>query len=131
MFVYNWNTDVNDSTCARCYVLYAYFMFPPYLSLINIEKVRVSLSRVRVSAHRLEIETGRWNKPANVPLNERKCRTCITYLEKNAYIEPFYWKISNMPKLIELKTTENVTAIRTVSMYIMKAFEIRTTLYFD
>ena len=77
MFVYNWNTDVNDSTCAGCYVLYAYFMFPPYLSLINIEKVRVSLSRVRVSAHRLEIETGRWNKPANVPLNERKCRTCL------------------------------------------------------
>ena len=36
-----------------------------------------------------------------------------------------------MPKLIELKTTENVTAIRTVSMYIMKAFEIRNTLYFD
>ena len=52
MFVHNWNTDVNDSTCARWYVLYAEFMFPPCFSLINIEKVCVSLSRFRVSAHR-------------------------------------------------------------------------------
>jgi len=85
MFVYNWNTDVNDSTRAICYVMYAYFRFQPYLSLINIEKVRVSWLRVRVSAHRQEIETGRWNKPATVPLSERKCRTCINYLEKNIY----------------------------------------------
>jgi len=36
-----------------------------------------------------------------------------------------YWKRSNMPKFIELMTTENVTEIRNVSMYIMKSFEIR------
>jgi len=26
------------------------------------------------------IETGRLNKPTAVPLNERKCKTCINYL---------------------------------------------------
>ena len=36
MFVQNWNTAVNDSTRARCYVVYANFRFQPYLSLINI-----------------------------------------------------------------------------------------------
>ena len=81
MFTQKWNTDINYSTHARCYVLYAYFKFEPYLSLMNIAKVRVSLSRVRVSAHRLEIETGIWTKPTAVPLNERKFRTCINYLE--------------------------------------------------
>jgi len=40
------------------------------------------------------------------------------------------WKISNMPKFIELMTTENVTEIRNVSMYIMKSFEIRKKTLF-
>jgi len=38
MFVQNWNTDINDSTRARCYGLYVEFRFQPYLNLINIEK---------------------------------------------------------------------------------------------
>ena len=40
--------------------------------MINVEKLRVSLSRFTVLAHRLEIEMGRWNKPKAVPLNEIK-----------------------------------------------------------
>ena len=75
MFVQNWNTDINNSTRARCYTLYADVRFKPYLNLINIEKVRVALSRFRVSAHRLDVETGRWHKPVAVPFNESKCRT--------------------------------------------------------
>jgi len=59
MFVQNRNTDINEYTCARCYILYAEFRFQPYLNLINIEIDRVALSRFRVSAHRLEVETGR------------------------------------------------------------------------
>ena len=82
MFVQNWNTEINDSTRARCYILYADFRFQPYLNLINIETFRVALSRFRVSAHRLsahrlEVETGRWHKPVAVPFNERKCRSCL------------------------------------------------------
>ena len=81
MFVQNWNTDINDSTRTRCYILYADFRFQPYLNLINIENFRVALSRFRVLAHRLELETGRWHKPVAVPFNERKCRTCLNCLE--------------------------------------------------
>ena len=75
MFVQNWNTDINNSTRARCYTLYANFNFQPYLNLNNIENNRVALSRFTVSAHRLEVETGRWHKPVAVPFNESKCRT--------------------------------------------------------
>jgi len=54
---------------------------------------------------------------------------CPLYYElrKTIYIKPYYWKILNMPRIIELMTTENV------SMYITcKAFEIRKKkLYFD
>ena len=81
MCVQNWNTDINNSTRARCYTLYADFRFQPYLNLINIEKARVALSCFRVSAHRLEVETGRWHKQVAVPFNERKYRTCLNCLE--------------------------------------------------
>ena len=67
MFVQNWNTNINESTCAGCYILYAEFRFQPYLNLINIEIDRVALSRFRVSAHRLEIEIGRWHNPLAIP----------------------------------------------------------------
>ena len=60
MFVQNWNTAVNDFSRARCYVFFIQnFRFQPYWSLINIEKVCVSLARFSISTHRLEIETGR------------------------------------------------------------------------
>ena len=107
MCVRNWNTDINDSIRARCYSVYADFRFQPYLNLINIENIRVALSRFRVSAHRLENETGRWHKT-------------------------YYWKRLNMPKIIELMKTENKIEIRNLSMFIMKSFEIRKKkLYFD
>ena len=114
--------------------------FQPYLNLINIEQFRVALSRFRVSAHRLEVETGRWHKPVAVPFNERKCRTCLDYLEdefhvllecplyhelRKTYIKPYDWKILNMSKFIELIKTENKIEIRNLSMFIMKSFEIR------
>jgi len=146
MFVQNWNTDINNSTRARCYTLYADFRFQPNLNLINIEKVRVALSCFRVSAHRLEVETGRWHKQVAVPFNERKYRTCLNCLEdefhfllecplyhelRRTYIKPYYWKILNMPKFIELIKTENKIEIRNLSMFILKSFEIRKKLYFD
>ena len=34
------------------------------------------MSRLRLSAHRLCIETCRWTKPNSIPVNERKCLTC-------------------------------------------------------
>ena len=81
---------------------------------------------------------GRWHKPVAVPFNERKCRTCLNCLEdefhfllecplyhelRKKYIKPYYLKILNMPKFIELIKTEN--KIRNLSMFIMKSFEIR------
>ena len=59
MQVQNWNTDINDSTRARCYILYADFRSQLYLNLINIETIYVALSLFGVSAHRLQVETGR------------------------------------------------------------------------
>ena len=82
------------------------------MNLIIIEKNRVALSHFRVSAHRLEVETGRWHIPVAVPVNERKCRTCSHCLKdefhfllecslyhelRKTYIKPYCWKRLNMP----------------------------------
>ena len=52
MFVQNWNTEINNSTRARCYIVYADFRFQPYLNLINIETFRVALES-RLTGYRL------------------------------------------------------------------------------
>ncbi|MCG8430841.1 MAG: hypothetical protein MJA29_06695, partial [Candidatus Omnitrophica bacterium] len=49
------------------------FQFEPYLSSIKSAEHRVCISRLRMSAHNLRIETGRYN---NLARNERICLLC-------------------------------------------------------
>ena len=51
----------------------ANFSFQPYLEILTIPNYRISVSRLRVSSHRLYVETGRWRRPHSVPYYERKC----------------------------------------------------------
>ena len=41
-----------------------------------MKKFRVTMTKLRVSSHRLEIEVGRWARPNRTPVDERKCRYC-------------------------------------------------------
>ena len=34
------------------------------------------MTPLRVSSHRVEIESGRWNKHRAIPLDDRKCKNC-------------------------------------------------------
>ena len=47
-----------------------------YLDILSIVKYRKSLSRLRLSSHRLEVEVGRWTKPNKTPYERRKCKDC-------------------------------------------------------
>ena len=47
-----------------------------YLDHLTISKIRISLSQLRVASHRLSIETGRWHKPQQIHLKDRKCIVC-------------------------------------------------------
>ena len=46
----------------------------PYL-FFNIPKFRYAISRLRLSSHHLEIETGRYTRPFT-PANQRFCAAC-------------------------------------------------------
>ena len=39
-------------------------------------KYRYAMSKLRMSSHRLHIETGRWSNRRTTPLNERTCINC-------------------------------------------------------
>ena len=43
---------------------------------IKIIKQRVALTRLRISCHSLEIERGRYHKPASTPAHLRLCKDC-------------------------------------------------------
>ena len=75
-FVQNWNSRLNDSSRALFYRNLNNFGFKSYLDIVTTEKFRYSLTRLRLSSHRLEVETGRWAKPNGIPFENRLCSTC-------------------------------------------------------
>ncbi len=70
-----WITNVHQEPKMRSYILFKNtFMLEDYLSIAN-EKHRRVMSKLRVSAHNLAVERGRYTRPVT-PINERVCKTC-------------------------------------------------------
>ena len=125
-FIQNWKAQLQTSTRARTYNLFANFKFQPYLDIIKSTKLRISLSRLRVSAHRLEIEKGRWHKPQKILYSDRKCQICNTledefhfllecplYIElRKRYITEYFWRNTNVLKFAELLNYHNKVVIQ-------------------
>ena len=71
--VMNWRSRLEQSSRAIFYKSFAVFELQPYLDNVNVYKFCNALSKLRMSAHRLEVESGRWVKPNPIPFNERHC----------------------------------------------------------
>ena len=71
--IQNWNGRLEESSRAIFYKHISSFGFKPYLNILNISKFRYSMTTLRVSLHRLSIESGRWSKPNPTPLSKRNC----------------------------------------------------------
>ena len=100
--------------------------------------------KLRVSSHRLEVETGRWTRPVSTPFNGRKCRICdkledefhfifecLLYTElRQQYLHRYYIVSPSMYKLTQLFDTNVKKFVRTLSIYIYRAFQLRqNTIY--
>ena len=73
-FKNHWLAEINNSNKLKFYAkLKSDFTKEHYLDNIQNFYDRASLSKIRISAHRLEIEVGRHNK---IPRDERKCTWC-------------------------------------------------------
>ena len=98
------------------------------------------LSKIRMSSHRLEIEAGMWDRPQSIPLNERKCRVCNVLEDefhfilecslfkelRKRFIKRYFSLRPNVPKFVELMTSENVKVIKDLAMYVYESLKIRT-----
>ena len=70
-YVQNTQTQLQTHSRARFFNLFGSFQFHDYSNLIRVPKYKYSLIKLRLSSHRLAMETGRWNKPHPIPLEER------------------------------------------------------------
>ena len=122
------------------------FKMEPYLHLIKSRKKRVNLTRIRISAHRLEIENGRYSRPV-VNTSERYCKVCNKNLvedEKHFIIECEKYNVIRLPFLMKINvdfpftrnlnefelfkwimTFQNKKISHELATFINKCFEIR------
>lgn len=142
LWLIDFNNRLENSTRALFYRTIVSFNFSKYLDVITIRKYSIALSRLRVSSHRLAVESGRWRKPVRVPVEERICPFCNVLEDEYhfvlecimlkdlrvMYIKKYYWNHPSNFKFVALMTTENVSDIRNLSVFTYKAFIQRQQL---
>ena len=136
----NWHERLEGSSRANLFKNITQFKLQPYLENINVCKYMQAVSKLRMSSHRLAIESGRLTRPARIPVDERKCThcelvedeyhfvlECNIYSElRNRYIPKYFWRRPSMLKFTELMNTSNIKILRNLSIYIFHAFKYRT-----
>ena len=77
-FIQDWFVRINKpewkkgSNKLRTYKLFKEnFQLEYYLTAVTTVKYRIALTSIRVSCHHLAIETGRYQKPTSLPINQR------------------------------------------------------------
>ena len=143
-FMQNWHDRINNSSRANFYKTIMQFRFQPHLENINVYKYIQALSKLRVSSHRLAIESGTWARPTRIPIGERKCVNCniledefhfviecIMYTDlRIKYIPKYYWERPSMNKFVALVNTTSIKLLRNFSVYVCQAFKCRTDLLY-
>ena len=112
------------------------FDFDRYLDLIQVDKYRIMLTRLKLSSHNLAIETGRYH---NVPQNMRLCQYCNMNVIENEYhfllvcplyrdlrkqlFKKYYCHWPNIHKLNSLLSQTSQTGLTKLGKYIFLAFK--------
>lgn len=144
-FIQKWQERLENSTRANFYKRIAIFQFQPYLYKVNVQKFSQAFSRLRMSSHRLEIESGRWVKPNSIPMEERICTfchvledeyhfviECPVYIDlRKQYIPQYYWRRPSMFKFVELVNSTNRNCIRKLCVFVFHAFKLCTDLLYQ
>jgi hypothetical protein len=134
-------------TCTTVLCTKNEFVLEPYLLHIKDKEVRSCLTKLRISAHKLHIETGRHCIPYR-PVNERICRVCtsgqvesevqfLLYCERHGAerldmfdqiinIYPVFNTLSDIDKYNFLMTVNEADTCGVVAGYIRDCFRRRT-----
>lgn len=123
------------------------FEFEPYLKHVSNSKIRKTLTRLRISCHRLFIETGRYNIP-KIPAEDRLCKFCnLAQVEDETHfisVCPLYKQerenlykvaakeskhflnLSSENKFVWLMCNENKDVCLQLATYVYKCFSQRS-----
>lgn len=143
-FIQNWHSRIEESSRAVFYRSFGTFDFQSYLDKINVNKYIHAFCKLRMSSHRLAIESGRWVRPNRIPIDDRKCSLCQVledeyhfviecplYEElRRKYISKYFWKRPSMYKFVELINSQNASCLRKLCIFIYQAFKLRTDILY-
>ena len=145
-YVQTWYTDVANNSILR--TLYFYindnFSKPTYIDKVLSFDLRSCITKIRVSAHNLFIESQRYGRNRK-ERTDRKCTLCLKneiedeyhfificekYVDLRQSLIPkrFYHKPS-VAKLLQLIDTDNKTILVKLGQYIKKHLEDATIFY--
>jgi hypothetical protein len=140
-FIQEWRADIQKNKVLSLYHNIKHiFSMESYLVNINDFRLRSALTKLRISAHTLRIETGRYSRPP-LDRNERKCQLCnsndiedefhfificntFDHL-RQLYFKRYYRTRPSMAKFIDLLQSENKTNILNLCKFIIKANALR------
>ena len=142
VFVQSWNNNINTSSTLCSYKLFKpVFEYEKYLCLLPT-KFRISMSRLRLSSHKLHIETGRYAQN-RTERHERYCAicnkrdiedeyhficVCEAYQQLRAiYIKPYFFRNPSVYKFNQLMQCDNRTLLN-LGKFIYGAFTMRNSL---
>ena len=115
---------------------------PELYLFFNIPKFRYAISRLRLSSHHLEIETGEYTRPLT-PANQRFCAACpgkvgyeyhfftecVSHSEnRNILFDeitkemPNFLIQSNKEKIISILPSQNMNVMLSLAKFIVKAW---------
>ena len=119
-YINKWETSVKESTKCSAFYMHIKTVFEKEHYLAKLPyKLRLALSRIRTSNHRLPIEVGRYIR-SYVPREERTCTKCSSgqvgdeyhfilicsnpdlKTKRDRYISPYYTNQPSMEKLGDL-----------------------------
>jgi hypothetical protein len=124
------------------------YIIEPYLRGGLPSYVTRAITKIRIGAHRLEIEKGRWRKPTPTPANERFCRHCKDAVEDEVHFisycplyaqhrndllksSPEVKQLSGMELFTTVLTTNDYNVSLQVGIYICRALNKRQCLLYD
>ena len=138
----NWHHDLELSARLRTYCTFKSMLEPEkYLTVVNIPKFRIALSKFRCSSHVLEIEKGRHE---SIPVDERYCKLCLknnnfcvedeyhflcicpTYRDLRREMLPYWFRINpSLDNFKSLLSTSNVMHLNNLASFIYFAMKKR------
>lgn len=139
----SWYSDINNSPRLQSYCIFKHnFDREIYLECIYERKYLIALSRFRVSAHHLFIESGRYS---NIPREQRLCKSCsMKKLESEfhfllvcpnyrdlriRYFKPYFCHWPSLNKFASLLNSTSKIVINNLSKYLYFANKIRVSVW--